>query len=98
MVAKSFVKSAMTISVLLFCTACAQSAKVEKIPKIGMANPASVHCANLNGSTKLTKEPEGQVGWCQLPNGKICQEWPLFRDNKCVAPNAQQLKQIRQSK
>ncbi|WP_163311789.1 DUF333 domain-containing protein, partial [Enterobacter cloacae] len=26
------------------------------------------------------------VGMCHLPDGRICEEWALFRDNRCVPP------------
>lgn len=60
----------------------AQAAK-----KIGMANPASVHCVKIGGKSRIRTDASGnQTGYCHLPNGRICEEWALFRDKKCVRP------------
>ncbi|HEV2505524.1 MAG TPA: DUF333 domain-containing protein [Mesorhizobium sp.] len=55
--------------------------------KIGMANPASVHCVKVGGKSRIRTDASGnQTGYCHLPNGRICEEWALFRDKKCVRP------------
>ncbi|PLP58179.1 DUF333 domain-containing protein [Mesorhizobium loti] len=55
--------------------------------KIGMANPASVHCVRIGGKSKILSDASGnQTGYCHLPNGRICEEWALFRDKKCIRP------------
>jgi putative hemolysin len=57
-------------------------------PKIGMPNPASVHCKDLGGTLEIrTGKDGGQFGVCTLPDGKVCEEWALFRDKKCVTPS-----------
>ncbi|MBZ9810211.1 DUF333 domain-containing protein [Mesorhizobium sp. BR1-1-9] len=57
--------------------------------QVGMANPASVHCAQIGGRLTIRKDKAGnQYGFCDLPNGRLCEEWALFRDNKCVGPKA----------
>ncbi|NTV23255.1 MAG: DUF333 domain-containing protein [Nanoarchaeota archaeon] len=50
----------------------------EKCP-VGMANPASVYCVKRGGSLEIIDEPEGQVGYCTLPDGTVCEEWAYFR-------------------
>lgn len=51
---------------------------------IGLANPASVNCTKtLGGSLEIADEGNGQVGYCHLPDGRVCEEWALFRDNTC---------------
>jgi putative hemolysin len=50
---------------------------------VGMANPASVHCANLRGASEIREGPGGQYGMCRLPDGKVCEEWALYRDKVC---------------
>lgn len=61
---------------------CALAAK-----KVGMANPASVHCVKIGGKSRIRTDASGnQTGYCHLPNGRICEEWALFRDKKCVRP------------
>lgn len=54
-----------------------------------LANPASVHCGKIGGRFVSRKDKAGNVyGFCRLPNGRLCEEWALFRDNKCVGPEA----------
>ena len=57
-------------------------------PVIGMANPASVDCARKGGETRIIDGPGGQIGVCAFPDGRRCEEWALFRDNRCVAARA----------
>lgn len=57
--------------------------------KVGMANPASVNCAKLGGtSIPRTAADGGQSADCKLPDGQQCDEWTLFREGKCPAPGA----------
>lgn len=47
---------------------------------VGIANPASVNCAEKGGTLEiLTDETGGQFGMCNFPNGKSCEEWAFFR-------------------
>lgn len=56
---------------------------------VGMANPASVHCGEIGGRLTIRKDKAGnEYGFCRLPNGRLCEEWALFRDNKCIGPKA----------
>ncbi|AZV20677.1 MULTISPECIES: DUF333 domain-containing protein [unclassified Mesorhizobium] len=56
---------------------------------VGMANPASVHCVDIGGRLVIRKDKAGnEYGFCGLPNGRLCEEWALFRDNKCIGPKA----------
>ncbi|WP_027054805.1 DUF333 domain-containing protein [Mesorhizobium erdmanii] len=56
---------------------------------VGMVNPASVHCGGIGGRLTIRKDKAGnEYGFCRLPNGRLCEEWALFRDNKCVGPRA----------
>jgi len=56
---------------------------------VGMANPASVHCREIGGRFAIRKDKAGnEYGFCRLPNGRLCEEWALFRDNKCIGPKA----------
>ena len=57
--------------------------------QIGMANPASVHCGAMGGRVVVRTDKAGNAfGFCRLPNGRLCEEWALFRDNKCLGPKA----------
>ena len=44
-----------------------------------MANPASVNCVKVGGKLNIKRTPQGEFGMCQLPSGKVCEEWALFR-------------------
>lgn len=56
---------------------------------LGMANPASVHCGEIGGRLVIRKDKAGnEYGFCRLPKGRLCEEWALFRDNRCVGPKA----------
>ena len=50
---------------------------------VGMANPASVHCGTLGGVSEIREGPGGQDRVCRLPDGKVCEEWTLYRDKVC---------------
>ncbi|WP_427770583.1 putative hemolysin [Comamonas thiooxydans] len=67
----SAVLSALAIS------GCAQPQSAA--PVIGMANPASVYCAQLGGKTRIEKTTAGERCICVLPNGTEIDEWELFR-------------------
>ena len=46
---------------------------------VGMANPASVNCAQRGGKLQIVSTPAGQTGICTFPSGKQCEEWALMR-------------------
>ncbi|WP_407865243.1 DUF333 domain-containing protein [Phyllobacterium phragmitis] len=46
---------------------------------MGMPNPASVHCTDIGGRLEIRQEAQGQVGYCHLPDGRVVEEWKLFR-------------------
>jgi uncharacterized protein len=52
----------------------------------GIANPASVHCGTIGGTTEIRKNPDGsEYGMCTFKNGTSCEEWALFRGEGCKA-------------
>ena len=58
-------------------------------PSGGIANPASVNCGTLNGTTEIKTNPDGsQYGMCTFANGTSCEEWALFRGEGCKPGNA----------
>lgn len=65
----------------------------EKMPKIGMSNPASQYCVEQKGKLEIRNGPEGQTGYCHLPNGQVVEEWALFRSQQknCMPDEAQKL-------
>lgn len=48
-------------------------------PDAGLANPASVYCVEQGGSVEIVDEEDGQVGYCNLPDGRRVDEWEFFR-------------------
>ncbi|ODT08651.1 MAG: hypothetical protein ABS58_01280 [Mesorhizobium sp. SCN 65-20] len=73
------------LSVLALATMGAATAPTQK--PVGLANPASVHCGQIGGKLEIRKDAQGnETGYCRLTDGKLCEEWALFRDKKCVAP------------
>jgi putative hemolysin len=53
---------------------------------MGMANPASVNCGKIGGTTEIKKNPDGsEYGMCTFQNGTSCEEWALFRNEGCKA-------------
>jgi putative hemolysin len=55
-----------------------------------LANPASVNCVNLGGQLEIVNDDVsgGQVGYCHLKDGRVCEEWALMRDGSCTPPQA----------
>jgi putative hemolysin len=54
--------------------------------RASMANPASVACQKQGGKSETRESKDGQYSMCHLPDGRVCEEWALFRDNKCTDP------------
>lgn len=46
---------------------------------VGMANPASVYCEKVGGKLEMRDETGGVAGYCHLPDGRVVEEWELFR-------------------
>ena len=46
----------------------------------GLANPASVYCAQQGGKLEIrADDAEGQVGICVFDDGSECEEWSFYR-------------------
>jgi putative hemolysin len=45
----------------------------------GLANPASEYCVQQGGQVEIVDAADGQVGYCQLPDGTRIEEWEFFR-------------------
>ncbi|MFA5319072.1 MAG: DUF333 domain-containing protein, partial [Candidatus Paceibacterota bacterium] len=45
---------------------------------------ASVHCEEVGGTLEIRIGVDGgQTGYCTLPDGSVCEEWALLR-NECI--------------
>lgn len=47
-----------------------------------IANPASVFCEQQGGSITLVNDENGSIGYCNLPDGSVIEEWEYYRDNQ----------------
>lgn len=43
-----------------------------------IANPASEYCVAQGGTVEIVDEADGQVGYCNLPDGQRIEEWEYF--------------------
>ena len=50
----------------------------------GIANPASVNCTQKGGRLEIRQDAKGEYGVCMFADGRQCEEWVLYRDDKCV--------------
>ncbi len=66
---------------LMLALAGCTSAPPEPKP-VGMPNPASVHCTEQGGTLEIRNGPGGQTGYCHLPDGRVIEEWELFRQHR----------------
>lgn len=68
------------IAILLpLLLASAGTVFAQQPPRIGMPNPASQYCVELGGRLEIRNDTGGQVGYCHLPDGRVVEEWALFR-------------------
>lgn len=51
-----------------------------------MANPASVFCVQQGGTVEIVDEADGQIGYCNLPDGTRIEEWEYYRSQNPDAP------------
>ena len=67
--------------ILLALLPLAAHAAEKATPKAatGLANPASEYCVSIGGELEIRTEKDGEVGYCHLPDGRVVEEWELFR-------------------
>ncbi|MNV28754.1 hypothetical protein D3C71_1199550 [compost metagenome] len=79
---KSFARCFVVVAAAGILVGCApRETKVDvESQRIGMANPASVHCVSKGGKLEIRKNKDGgEFGVCLLPDGSQVEEWELFR-------------------
>ena len=54
-----------------------------------MANPAAVYCAQQGGKSESVTTEAGQSSNCHLPDGRVVEEWTLYRAD-ALRPACQQ--------
>ncbi|MFP8881246.1 MAG: DUF333 domain-containing protein [Myxococcota bacterium] len=73
-----FVLRVVPALVLGSLVACASGSPSKQ--KLGLANPASVHCGEVGGELRIeTMGDRGEIGICYFMDGRQCEEWALFR-------------------
>jgi putative hemolysin len=67
----------LALAVLGACGDDTQPAETTVSP--GIANPASEFCIEQGGTVEIVDEEDGQVGYCNLPDGSRVEEWEYMR-------------------
>ena len=81
-------QSSSTVPTTTTTPASTPTALVTPTGTAGLANPASVNCGNIGGTTEIKTNADGsQYGMCTFSNGTTCEEWALFRGEGCKAAN-----------
>ncbi|PMR73753.1 DUF333 domain-containing protein [Billgrantia endophytica] len=67
-------KKLMIVAVLPLAACATQDS-----PSVGTANPASEYCESIGGDSEMRQVDGGVTGYCRLPDGRMIDEWELFR-------------------
>ncbi len=68
------------MGVVLMLSGCVSGAQTKE--SVGLANPASVYCAEQGGRVEIRKGANGETGYCHLPDGRVIEEWKFYRAQK----------------
>ena len=74
--------SAIILSLMLWSKPAVDVLKAPAVnkPAVGLANPASVNCAQKGGRVVVQKDPNGgEYGLCYFEDNRACEEWALMR-------------------
>ncbi len=90
---RSTMKKIMCLGVMLAALTGCAGQQLDETPRIGMPNPASAFCIEQGGQLDIHNEVDGQVGYCRLPDGKVVEEWALYRSHqdRCLSEAAHSL-------
>jgi Putative hemolysin len=67
---------------ILLAAGCTTPAPAPPERAIGLPNPASAYCVEQGGRVEIRDGAGGQVGYCHLPDGRVVEEWELFRASR----------------
>lgn len=67
------------VATLVMLSGCASVANQPERQQVNMANPASVYCLEVGGTSTIKETPTGQTGVCTLADGSQIDEWELYR-------------------
>lgn len=81
-------KTSALAATALAMTACASAtdSPSQNMPKVGIANPASVFCIQQGGKLRMVKTAQGEHAMCILADGRKVEEWAYFRQNHPSKP------------
>jgi hypothetical protein len=69
---------AALLAASLVLAGCGDGESEPTDPSTGIANPASEFCVEQGGTVEIVDEADGQVGYCNLPDGTRIEEWEYF--------------------
>lgn len=72
-------KMKIVAAALMPLAACAAPVETGSVTR---ANPAAEYCAQLGGRSEIRKEEGREVCYCHLPDGRVIDEWELFRASR----------------
>lgn len=72
----------MALLTLAGCAAASSPLEEDQQKRIGMPNPASAYCIEQGGRLEIRDGQDGDTGYCHLPDGRVVEEWELFRSQK----------------
>ncbi|MDX3805639.1 putative hemolysin [Bosea thiooxidans] len=70
-------KLVLMLGLVLIVAGCTNAA--DEVGNAQISNPASENCIKLGGHLEFRNEKGGKVGYCHLPDGRVIEEWALFR-------------------
>ncbi len=73
-------------AVLIVPFAAHSASEAKKVAPVQMANPASEYCIKKGGKLEIRKGEHGEAGYCHLPDGRVVEEWALFRAENTLTP------------
>lgn len=82
MIRRSILATLLLFVGLAACSDDSEPATTTAAPEetnVQIANPASVYCVEQGGTVEIVTESDGEVGYCNLPDGTRIDEWEYFR-------------------
>lgn len=74
--ARLLVLAVPILTVPMLVTGCSDD---DDAPVVGVPNPASVFCVEQGGTVDIVDADDGQIGYCELPDGTRVEEWEYYR-------------------
>lgn len=73
-----------------FLAACSREDFLLSNARADIDNPASSYCIEKGGDLQMVRDGKGVHGLCHLPDGRVVEEWDLFRQDH-PSPNRSRL-------